>query len=467
MIPFFPKQIASKAILLYLGALAVVTFLFFSHAMSWVYIVMGIAWVVGFFSLTHLTSQKWQHVPAKRFLASMGIMAFVLRFVWVVFSYFYYITQTGVPFEFAAADSLGYWEDGAWLATEDWPFVIDYLFTSRDSVSDSGYLLYLTALYKTIGPNIFVTRVFKCLWSTATVLLMYHVARRNIGEEGGRLATVMACFMPNLIIYCGLHLKETEMLFFMVAFLERTDYLLRSKKYTFWTIAVPVVLLLSLFTFRTVLGIAGAFAFVSGLVFTTASVIGRKKRVMLIAWSAVAVMVLMGGAIRNEVEALWEDRGSNAEMKRMEQSSRGNQWAKYVTGSVMAPMMFVLPFSTMVDVDEQYNQQILSGGNYVRNFFGGFVLLAVISALFVKKNWRDMSFLGAFVVSYLGIVSMSGFSNSERFLLPGLPILLIIAAYGVTLLNARNYRYIKIWYWIVPIMSIAWAYFKLGSRGLF
>lgn len=467
MISFFPKQIATKAIILYLVALVVVTFFFFSHAMNMTYIAMGVVWVVGFFLLTNVVSRKWANIPKKKFLIYVGLTAFGLRLVWMVFSYFFYIAQTGVPFEFNAADSIGYWGDGAWLAIEKWPFVIDYLFTSRNSVSDSGYLLYLTALYKVIGPSIIVTRVIKCILSTATVLLLYNVAKRNIGEEAGRLAAVMACFMPNLIIYCGLHLKETEMLFLMVAFLERTDYLLRSRRYTVWTIALPAVLLLSLFTFRTVLGIAGVFAFVSGLVFSSTSVMGRKKRIMLFAWMVVAAAALTGGTLRNEVEGLWEDRGKNVESKRMEQSSRGNQWAKYVTGSVMAPMMFVLPFPTMVDVDEQYNQQVLSGGNYVRNFLGGFVLLAVFSALFVKKNWRDMSFLGAFVITYLGIVSVSGFSNSERFLLPGLPILLIMASYGITLLNARNYRYIKIWYLIVPILSIAWAYFKLGSRGLF
>ena len=133
----------------------------------------------------------------------------------------------------------------------------------------------------------------------------------------------------------------------------------------------------------------------------------------------------------------------------------------------MAPMMFVMPFPTMVDVDEQYTQQMLSGGNYVRNFLGGFVLIAVFSAIFITKNWRNLSLIGSFVIAYLGIISTSGFSNSERFLLPGLPCLLIMAAYGVTLLNAKNYKFIKIWYWVVPVMAFAWAFFKLGSRGLF
>ena len=91
----------------------------------------------------------------------------------------------------------------------------------------------------------------------------------------------------------------------------------------------------------------------------------------------------------------------------------------------------------------------------------------IVSPIFVTKNWRNLSLIGSFVIAYLGIISTSGFSNSERFLLPGLPGLLIMAAYGVTLLDAKNYRFVKVWYWVVPVMAVAWAYFKLGSRGLF
>ena len=187
---------------------------------------------------------------------------------------------------------------------------------------------------------------------------------------------------------------------------------------------------------------------------------------MLIAWGALAAVTLAGGTIMTEVEATWDDRANNQSNKRLQQTVRGNQWAKYATGTVMAPMMFVMPFPTMVDVNEQYNQQMIGGGNYVRNFFGGFVLIALFSSIFITKNWRNLSLILSFVIAYLGIISTSGFANSERFLLPGLPILLILSAYGISLLNAKNYRFIKIWYWVVPLMAFGWVYFKLGSRGL-
>lgn len=281
------------------------------------------------------------------------------------------------------------------------------------------------------------------------------------------MAGIMACFMPNLIYYCGLHLKESIMLFLLVAFLERADYLIRSKKYNVLTIAVPALLAISLFAFRTVLGAVAIFSLATSIVFTNTSVIGKGKRVMLIAWGVLAAVTLFGGTIRTEIEDTWESRGENQTSRRVQQEQKGIKWAKYATGAVMAPMVFVLPFPTMVDVDEQYNQQVISGGNYVRTFLGGFVLIALFSAIFITKNWRDLSLIGSYVIAYLGIVSMSGFAGAERFLLPGLPGLLILAAYGMTVLDVKTYRFIKIWYWVVPVMVFGWAFFKIGSRSLF
>lgn len=467
MIPYFPKQIATKGIVLYLGVLAAVSILFINYAMSVEYFVMGIVWVVGFFLLSTYCSRKWLEIPQRKLLLYLFFIALGLRVVWVFFSFIYYTLKTGIPFEFSAGDALWYYEESVGNINTSLADIWNYLFVDSATVSDSGYVFYLSLLSKVFGENVLFPRLVNATLSATTVILIYLLAKRNIGEEGGRLAAIFACFMPNLIFYCGMHLKESTMIFLMVAYLERADYLLRSKNYNVLTIVLPLLLALTLFTFRTVLGATAIFAFVTALIFTNTSVIGNKKRFMLIGWGVLVALTLTGGTIMNEIDGNLEDRETNVMNKREMQTARGNQWAKYATGTVMAPMMFVLPFPTMVDVDQQYTQQMLHGGNYVRNFLGGFVLIAIFSALFITKNWRNLSLIGSFVFAYLGVVSISGFSNSERFLLPGLPILLIMAAYGVTLLNEKNYRFIKIWYWVVPVMAFAWAFFKLGSRGLF
>ena len=465
MIPIFPDKIANKGIAMYLISLAVVSIAFFKYAMPVVYILFGIMWVTGFFLLSSSCSKKWMRYPVNRFAWRVFWVALLLRIVWVVFSYFFYKSQTGQPFEFDAADAVGYHEDAKWLALcKGWDTAWNYWGHFR-GVSDIGYQFWLTLVYKVFGPSIIIARIIKSILSAITCVMLYKLASRNIGEFPGRMAAVFSTFMPNFIIYCGMHLKETEMLFLIVAFLERADYLIRCRHYNVFTIAVPALLALSLFFFRTVLGVVAIISLFAGLIFTSTKLVGRAKRAVLIGLGVVSIAGFAGGTIATEVEGYWELRVVNEVNKRAYQTARGNQWAKYATGTVLAPMAFVMPFSTMVDTGQE-NQMILHGGNYVRNFFGIFVLLALFYAVFKDRNWRNLSLIGAFTVGYLGVISVSGYGNAERFLLPALPCLLIMTAYGISKLNAGNYKYVKYWYAIVVLMEVAWAYFKIGSRGL-
>ena len=464
MIPFFPKQFSKMAVLLYLLSLASVSLVCYKYSMGLDFILIGIAWVLLFFLLSHRYTKRWASLHDAAFIRKIFFTALILRLIWVAFSYFYFIVKTGIPFEFKSKDALSYHNAAVWFTEIGWSDAWDYL--SSRSRGDVGYPLYLYILYSLIGPNIFLTRVIKCLLSAWMCILVYKLAKRNLGEEVGRMAGVFCCLMPNLILYCGLHLKETEMMFLMVACLERADMMLRRNTLKFWDVVLVLLLLGSLFFFRNVLGVAMGFAIFTSIVFTSSKLVGGWNRFVLIVWALVALGVFAGGTIANEVKGNWNGRSSNQALKRETQVRKGYDWARYATGTVMAPMIFVLPFPTMVDVDEQYNQQLVSGGNYVRVFLGIFVLIALYSALFVKRNWRNLSLLGSFEVAYLGIVAFSGFANSERFLLPGVPVLMIMAAYGVSLVSRKNYRWVKMWYWVVPLMIFGWAYFKLGTRGL-
>lgn len=465
MIPYFPKSIASKGLLFYVLSLTVVSMAFMNYAMGLVWIVLGLVEVSMFFMLSNRLSMKWSVLPTKQFMNNVFWIALALRVAWVVFSYFFYLNQTGQPFEFEAADSLNYHDDGTWLAREPWDRVFNYLFVSRSGYSDSGYPCWLAFVYKVFGPNIIAARLIKAVLSAWMCVLLYKLAARSINDKVGRMVGVFSVLMPNLIIYCGLHLKETEMLFLIVAFLDRADYVMRSKKYNVVNIALPILLASSLFLFRTVLGVVALFSFVTAILFAPNNVVKKGRKAMIAFWVVLALIVLAGGTIMNEIESQWNERDTNQEQKRLEQTLRGNQWAKYATGTVMAPMIFVLPFSTMVDVGQQ-NQFIMHGGNYVRNFMGIFLLIALIGSLFVYKNWRDFALIGSFAVAYMGVISTSGFANSERFLLPGLPCMIIMWAYGVSILNGKSFKFVKYWYIVVPVMEIAWAYFKIGSRGL-
>ena len=449
--------------MIYFISLAIVSIIFINHMMKFDFLIIGIAWILLFFLLSVRYTRKWADIPEKNYIRKLFFTALTFRIVWVLFSYIYYFIKTGLPFEFGSSDALAYHDAAIWMKEIGWSQTMDYL--STKSIADSGYPIYLTILYTIFGDSVLIVRILKAVLGAWSCVLLYKLASRNVGEEAGRMAGIFCCLMPNLIMYCGLHLKETEMIFLTIAALERADNLLRTKV-TFWKVLLLAALVISLFTFRTVLGVTVIFAIGTSLVFSSSTMMSSWNRVVLITWAIIAIMVMAGGTIANEAQSLWEHRSENQTAKRDWQVRKGVEWAKYATGTVMAPMMFVLPFPTMVDVDEQYNQQLIHAGNFVKNFMGIFVIIAVFDAILRRKNWRDLSLLGSFVISYLGVICMSGFANSERFLLPGLPFLLIMAAYGISILDKSYFKWVKLWYWVVPVMVIGWAVFKLGSRGI-
>lgn len=464
MIPFFPRQFANKGILIYFISIIAVSVLYFRYAMGIEFIILGAMWVVGFFLLSSSLTNRWIRKSRKEFAWSVFWIALGIRVAWMVFSYFFYTTQTGIPFEFDAADSLTYHEDAKWLADAGWKTAFNY-WGSQGGVSDTGYSFWLTLLYMIFGPSVIIARLFKCFFSAVTCVLVYKLASRNIGEYGGRMAAIFTVLFPNFIIYCGLHLKETEMLFLVVAFLERADYIIRSRVIRIYSLTLVFGLIFSLFFFRTVLGMVALLSFFAGLLFTSNRLTKTARNWLIAIFSVFAVSFFVGGTIATEVEGYWESRVENQFKKRESQTARGNLWAKYATGVVLAPMEFIMPLSTMVDTGQE-NQMMLHGGNYVRNFLGIFILIAMYTILFKYKNWRNFSLIGAFAIGYLGVIAFSGYGNAERFLLPAAPVLMILAAYGVSKINAKNFKFVNYWYIIVVVMEVGWAYFKIGSRGL-
>ena len=469
MIPFFPQQIARRAIVTYFIALVLVSSIFFNHAMLFEYVVLGIIFISIFFVLTPKWSVDWSQISDKRYVSYVFGIAVTLRLIWVVLSYFHYMNINDNPFEVGAADAMGYHGEAEWLASGSWSNVWQFYFGSGlNGVSDVGYPLYLIVLYKIVGPVIIIPRIFKAFISSWMCVLIYRLSARMFDEKVGRMAGIMCALMPNLIIYCGYHLKETEMMFLIVAFMERTDYLLREHKYNVWTISMPLLLVGSLFFFRTVLGAVAVFAFISAVLFAnTPSMKKGTKRIAIIGWSLLCIIMAGGGTIMTEIEHYWGMRSTNSDAKRMDQASKGNQWALYATGSVMAPMVVALPFATMVHVDDiQVGQEAKHSGNYIRNFMAFFALIAMYEAIRQKK-WRDFALVGAYTFAYLGVISISGYGNSERFLLPGLPGLIIMWTYGISQLREKTYHLIRYWSIIIVLMEVGWAFFKVGSRGLF
>ncbi|NCB85528.1 MAG: hypothetical protein EOM44_13720 [Bacteroidia bacterium] len=468
MLNYFPKYFTNKAILLYFIALLAVTFVFFSRSMNVLWMVFGIVEVAGFFYFSNLLTLRWSKLSDKTFRKRLMYTSATIRIVWVIFSYFFYLTMTGQPFEFGAADSQGYHETAiglreAFLSGNFKPF----FYLINQGFSDSGYVTYLSIIYLFTGKSILIARLLKVLWSTWTVILVYKLATRSFGQETGRIAGILTMLMPNLILYCGLHLKETEMVFLTVAFLERADYLLRSKNFSFKTILVPFIITLLLFSFRTVLGVTALFSLLTSLLFSTKKILGFGQRFIIGFWVAIAVVYFMGGRIASEVEQLVVERNTSqrTSMEWRAQREGGNTLADRASAAIFAPAIFIIPIPTMVNIETQEHQMLINGGNFNKDIMSFFLMVFIF--VVVKRNtWRDFSLLEAFFFGYLIILAFSQFAQSERFHQPILPLYMMFAAYGITQVTNSTKKYFT-WYMVLLFaIIIAWNWFKLAGRGM-
>jgi len=231
---------------------------------------------------------------------------------------------------------------------------------------------------------------------------------------------------------------------------------------------LPVLLIGgSLFFFRTVLGATAMFALFTALILSSRRVMTLNKKLVITGWIIVALTFFSGSTIVNEVEEVWENRLENQDTALEFYATRkgGNELAKYASKSIFAPLIFVIPFPTMVNTPNQENQQLLHGGNFVKNIMAFFTMFGLFIIL-KEKKWRDHLLILSFTLGYLIVIALSAFAHSERFHQPALPFLLILAAFGVSNISNKEKNYFKWYMMFIFIVLIVWSWFKLSGRGM-
>ena len=346
---------------------------------------------------------------------------------------------------------------------------------ANPAFSDMGYPMYLSVIYWIFNDSVLITRLLKAIWSAWTGVLVYKLAARNFGEQTGRIAGVFCMLMPNLMYYCSFQLKEVEMVFLAMLFVERADWLLRQPKLKAMQTIAVMLIPLALFMIRTVLAATLVLAFLCTLLLTTGRVSGFGKRVVLIVVVGIfaLTMLMTSTSIGSEVKQIWETGGSKQKATnewratRVDKGGFSNQLIKYASASVFAPMIFTLPFPTMAETSGQENQKMIHGGNFVKNILSYFTIMALM-ILLVTGNWRKHVLPIVVLCGYLVVLVFSNFAHSERFHLPILPLSLMFAAYGISIM--KQYPWIKTYfsYWCVLIClaAVAWNWFKLAGRGM-
>ena len=470
---FSLKFLSENSIGLYVGALLFSNLIFFNHILDWKWWLFGLVEVISFFYFSNEFTRKWTKYNEKRFLKKIFSTALIIRLSWLLFSYFFYISMTGSPFEFDSADARGYHSESVLVSTLLHEGNFQTYFAIKNNqrggaqISDMGYPLYLGFQYYLTDNSIVIARIIKCILSSISCLLLYKLAKRNFGEDVARQTAIFCMLMPNMILNTGTHLKEVEMVFLAIWFMERADFMLRNKSFNFVEIAPPIILIILMFFFRTVLGITAVFALFTAVVLTPNKILQAGRKTIIFIWLVGVVAFFVGGSISSQIEDVLAQSSTTQEtsMNSRATQENGNKFAKFMTGAIFAPMIFAIPFPTVVEVPSQQNQKLINGGNYVKNILAFFLLIAVIYA-FKEHKWREYLLIGTFVVAYLAILAKSAFAQSERFHQPVLPFEIMIACYGLSVITKKQKKYFNWWLTLIFIAIVGWSWFKLAGRGM-
>ena len=475
-LPYIPKRVTTWAMLTYVAAICCCNILFASHMLHWQWWFFGAIEVLGFFYFANRLSKLRCYLKPLHFTQRLFWTAFFLRAVWVVVSYVLYQNWTGTAFSIDAADELFYNEVAQYAAgmmrNGDWNIYSNIQDYAGDiQYSDMGYPIYLTFVYWIFGGSIVVARLIKAILGAWTVVLMYKLASRNFGEQIGRMTAIMCMLMPNLIYYCSFQLKEVEMVFLCILFTERADRLLRKGKLAFMPTAALMLIPSVMFTIRTALAAVMVMAFFCALLLSSERIVSWGRRALLLTLALVfaGVVLMTSTSIGQDIQRMWQTRGSNQQVNMEWRTVRdnGNQFAKYAGAAVFAPMIFTIPFPTMVETPHQENQKMIHGGNFVKNILSGCTIAALFILLF-SGDWRKYVLPLAILCGYLVVLVFSSFAQSERFHLPILPFTLMFAAYGISKMNEVWWikKYYPYWCALMFVACIAWNWFKLAGRGM-
>jgi hypothetical protein len=452
--------------LAYAVTLALVSVLFINHVLPLKFALFGFVAVTVFFTYSSQLSIRWEHLPEHIFPRKVFITALIIRLVYVVFIYYYYISETGKPHAYHVGDELLYQS-----VAENWyNYGIEEFRTVLKTyleLSDSGYCWWLALLYLPFGPHVLVGRVVKCFLDAFTCVLLYNLSKRNFGVAAGRIAAIFYMLMPNAWFYCGVTLKEIEMGFLVVLFVERADSALHSPKLKLQDFILPLLCVGAMLTFRTAMAAVMTAALGAALILGSNKQLQLWQKIVLISVFVVWMFSTIGVELLQESSELWQGRNENQTVGYQVRSEEfnGNSFAKYATASIFAPLIFTIPFSSMVEIFQQENQMLMNGANFVKNIMSGFIILALFLIL-VKGDWRKHVLPIALMCGYLLVLVFSNFAHSERFHFPVLALELMFAAYGVTQVTNKHKRWYMIWVVGICIANILWAWIKLAGRGL-
>lgn len=474
---FFPINLANKCIGVYFVCLILVSILFTTHTLPlWLW-VFGITSVLLFFLGSNYFTRIWYNNSENIFRKNLFGVALIIRLLYVIFIYYFNWEHYGTYYESNEGDITWYVPSAKQmveqLAEGNFMDVVNMWMSWNVDISDLGYIIYLSILYLITFSfsDVVLPLILKAIYGAITCVLIYRIGKKHFGEYAGRLAAIFCMLHASMIWWCGSMMKETEMILIFTCFIYEMDRVLSLGNLKFQNMIGAILLGLTLFCFRGALGLVAFGSLFLAVMLTSRKVINWSTKIFV---GAVVALVL-GLSMQEKIIDMTQDiskqiSGGEYQAKNMEwRTTRadGNKFAKYASATVFAPLIFTIPFPTMVYTFQgQEMQMMANGGYYIKNILSFWVILVMFLFL-ITGDWRKHVFILSLLIGYLLSLVLSVFAQSGRFHMPILPLELMFAAYGIHVLykNKTYQRWFNYALVLEVVFCVAWAWFKLAGRG--
>ena len=441
--------------------------------MSIEWLCTGIVSVVCFFYFSQTLPQKWAKLSTKKFEKKLFWYIVLFRFLWLFIFYAYTMLVWNTPWEQpigASLDSPGYFNWGNdvvnYIKRGEIIKMFSDALTLLGQFDDLGYPICIGLVRLIFGDSIIASRFINPFFDAWAAILMYRLATRNFGENAGRLSAVFMMLMPMFFYYSGITMKESTMVMLCVWFLERTDFMIRSEKISIKSMVAPLLLSGSLFFFRSTLALVAIMSMLGAIIFSSGKVIGWQKKVLTGFFIISIVSVILGGYMMARIEQTLEQRETlSGDTNLQHRSHHGNRLASQLTELVFAPIIFTIPFPTMVGITNQPIQQLINGGYYIKNILSFFCVLSLF-VLIKKQKWRKHVAPLFFMCGYLVVLALSPFAHGGRFHMPAVPVELMFAAFLICNITKKQASWFNYFLVLEFIIMIGWNIFKLAGRDI-
>lgn len=448
----------------------IISLMFFHFIMPLGILVIGLLIVFLFYLGLNYYSTKWEKRSFDSIVFELFLVSFIIRFIFLLYLYVltFWLDFDSFPFEIGAADSLVYQDVSLQLADapfSDWAKILS---KNMKSQSDYGYPLYQGLIYSLFGPYTLIIRVFNAILGSITVVFLGRIVKLSWGDIHAKMTAIIAMLFPTLIWFCGIQLKETLMVFLVVAAFYLFWRARATKAWNLWAILLVMFICFYLFFFRTFLAV---LVFVSiMMLFIPIKNGGRSGNFLwLIAIIGIYIfysLVVSVGFFDDIERQVTDSEDFFSRNLENEKSMLGNvKFDQVALAPVIVAGSIITPFPSYLNTEErQLSIYTRFQNDLVRNmmyffFYVGFYYV-------VRNKFREYLAIMFFTIAYLGVITTAANSFQARFHMPIIPFIIIFIGVGVVEIRDRVNKYWSVYLLGIFAAQLMWVYFKLNIRGI-